>query len=273
MITGEWKREATEVVEDLIYRIPEGTPKKVQFKDFEKLPAAVSRYLRFALREGQPIVDVVRLTQTGSFLAGIWSPFHAEQYFSINPSALVWDASIRVAGFIPVRVRDTYQQGKGSMLAKMFGIFPLVHQKSASEIHIAALQRFLAESPWFPTSLLPGDRLVWTELDRNRALAKLTDCGIETSLEFEFNERGEIVSVFTPERYRYADGGFVPTAWAGYFKKYREVYGMQVPMEAEVEWIFPEGRCFSYFKATVTKIEFNNDVYNRFAPTCACEVG
>lgn len=273
MITGEWKRETTEVVANLIYRIPERLPTKVQFKDFEKLPGPVSKYLRFALKEGQPIIDAVRLTQSGDFLAGVWSPFRAEQYFSINPPAFVWDASIRIAGFIPVRVRDTYQQGKGSMLAKIFGIFRLLNQDRAVEINIAALQRYLAESPWFPTSLLPSDRLVWTELDANRALAKLTDCGIEVSLEFEFNERGEIVSVFTPERYRYADGEFVLTAWAGYFRKYREVDGMQVPMEAQVEWIFPDGHCFSYFKGNITEIEFNSDVYHRFAPTCACDVG
>lgn len=273
MIPGEWKRETTEVVENLIYRIPERIPKKVRFKDFEKLPEPVSKYLRFALKEGQPVIDAVRLTQSGRFLAGLWSRFDAEQYFSIDPPAFVWDASIRAAGIIPVRVRDAYQQGKGSMLAKIFGIFRLVKQENAPEINIAALQRYLAESPWFPTALLPSDRLVWSELDANRALAKLTDHGIEASLEFEFNELGEIVSVFTPERYRFADGKFIPTAWAGYFRNYREVRGMNVPMQAEVEWIFPDGHCFSYFKGNVTGIEFNSDVFQRFAPTCACEVG
>jgi Family of unknown function (DUF6920) len=158
------------------------------------------------------------------------------------------------------------------MLAKIFGIFRLINQENAEEINVAALQRYLAESPWFPTALLPSDRLVWSELDPNRALAKLRDRGIEVSLEFEFNELGEIVSVFTPERYRYADGQFVPTAWAGYFRKYREVHGMQIPMEAQVEWIFPEGRTFSYFNGNITEIEFNSDVYRQFSPTCECEV-
>lgn len=273
MIATEWNRDTTEAAENLIHRIPDHVPKKVQFKDFEKLPEAVARYLRFALTEGQPLIDAVRLTQSGHFLAALWSPFRAEQYFSIDPPAFVWDASIRVAGVIPVKVRDAYREGKGSMLAKMFGVFRLLNQQNAVEINIAALQRYLAESAWFPTALLPGNQLVWSELDTNRSLAKLTDGPLQVSLEFEFNELGEIVSVFTPDRYRYADGEFVQTAWAGYFRNYKEVHGMRIPMEAEVEWIFPQGRPFSYFKGNITKIEFNTDVFSRFTPACDCEVG
>jgi Family of unknown function (DUF6920) len=271
MIANEWKRETTQVVEDLIYRIPDRAPKKVEFKYFEKLPEAVAKYLRLVLKEGQPVINAVRLTQSGRFRAGLWSSFQAEQYFSIDPPAFVWDAGIRMAGIIPVKVRDAYLEGKGSTLAKIFGIFPFIHQRSVVEISIGALQRYLAESAWFPTALLPSDRLVWNELDAYSAVAKITDRGIEASLEFHFNEAGEIENVFAPGRYRYADGKFLFTPWAGCFKNYRQIHGMRIPMEAEVAWVLPEGR-FSYFKGQIKEIEFNGDVFHRFAPTCACEV-
>ncbi len=272
MIAAEWNRETTDVVEDLIHKIPEHVPKKVEFKDFEKLPEPVAKYLRHVLKEGQPTIDAARITQSGLFRAGCWTSFRAEQYFSTDPPAFVWSASVRMAHMFPVKVRDSYVEGKGSMLGKIFGIVPFIQQENAREINIAALQRYLAECAWFPTALLPSDRLTWSELGANRAIATLTDRGMEASLEFQFNEIGEIDSVFTPARYRYADGMFHLTPWAGYFKHYQQLHGMRIPMEAAVEWILPKGR-YPYFKGSVGEIEFNGDVLHRFAPTCACETG
>jgi hypothetical protein len=271
LIATEWNRQTTEVIEDLIYRIPEKVPKRVEFNDFDKLPKCVAKYLNLVLQKGGPIIEAVRLTQSGKFRAGGWTPFKAEQYFSTAPVAFVWNAKVRMAHLIPVKVRDAYREGKGSMVGKMFGTVPLVDQRNAQEINIASLQRYLAECPWFPTALLPSDRLRWSEIDSNRAMAKIKDRDLEVALEFQFNEIGEIVTVSTPGRFRYTNGKFLSTPWAGHFQDYQEVHGVRIPMKARVEWIFPEGP-FPYFEGEVTKIDFNGDVFRRFALTQACEV-
>jgi hypothetical protein len=273
MLNSNWNTQTYEVIEDLVYKIPERIPNEVRFRDFESLPDPVARYLRLALTEGQPQIEAVRLTQSGQFRTGLWFPFQAEQYVSTNPVSFVWNATIRMAGLIPMKVRDAYLEGNGSMLAKVFGIFPFLHQQDAEEINIAALQRYLAESVWYPSALLPSDRLIWTQLDYNRAVATLKDGKREASLEFDFNDRGEIETTFTPGRYRYEDGKFVLTPWIGYYTDYRQLHGMRIPMKAEVEWILPENRRFPYFKGNLASIEFNGDVFARFSPSfsCSCE--
>ena len=267
--SGKWNGETSRLLTQFIHPTSTLSGNRVSFKEFERLPEAVSRYFRFALKEGQPPLDAVRITQSGEIKAGWWCPFTAEQYFSIHSPGFVWDANVRTGPWITMKVRDTYLQGKGSMEARLFGVLPFLHSRDADEINQAALQRYLAESIWFPTALLPSDRLSWQAIGRNRALAKLKDREIEASMEFQFNDGGEIVEIFSPGRYRYAGGKFVLTMWRGAVRAYEEVKGIRVPMKVEIDWILPEGRC-PYFKSNIEKIEFNENALKHFSFGSSC---
>ena len=61
------------------------------------------------------------------------------------------------------------------MRAALFGLINLVNEREKPELNAGALHRFLAESLWFPTALLPSAKLVWTPVDDLYALATLTD--------------------------------------------------------------------------------------------------
>jgi len=50
--------------------------------------------------------------------------------------------------------------------------------------------RFLSESPWYPTALLPGKNLHWKGLDSNSARAVLSDSGYSVSAVFTFGAGG-----------------------------------------------------------------------------------
>lgn len=76
------------------------------------------------------------------------------------------------------------------------------------------------------------------------------DSGISVSLDFRFGDKGEIVSVYTPARYRDVNGNGVPTPWEGSFRGYERMDGMMVPREGEVAWILPEGR-LTYWRGRV----------------------
>jgi hypothetical protein len=258
--SARWNRKTSQVVKQLSHAMPREKAGAANFKDFEQLPAPVARYFRWALKEGQPFIRSARLVQVGEFRArqadNGWSSFDATQVFSAQPPGLVWDASIRMAPLVAVRVRDAYVAGQGSMQGKVLSLVSMIDERGKPELDAGALQRYLAEAVWFPTALLPREGLAWTALDDNRALATLTDCGTTVSLEFHFDETGEVTGVFTPGRHRAVGGTYELTPWAGHWRKYAERAGMRIPIEGEVEWHLPGG-AFPYWKGRVVRVEYD----------------
>ncbi len=260
---GSWHRETARLVEQSIQKIlpqSDRETKTVSFQDFDPLPEPVAKYLRLVLKEGQPYIRSASLTQAGEFRIGKdekgWKQFEAKQYFAANPPGSIWDANIRMAAAIAVRVRDAYTDAQGSMQAKILALIPVVNDRGKPELNAGALQRYLAESVWMPTALMPSDRLKWSEIDRHKALATLTDSQTTASLEFHFNDIGEVTGVFAPARYREVNGKYEPTPWAGYFYNYQERHGMRIPTAGYVEWQLGD-RSFPYWKGNITEVKYD----------------
>lgn len=253
---SNWNAETSRLIEKLSKKNSSVKPETVSFNNFDKLPAPVAKYFRLVLKEGQPIIQTARFKQKGEFfLNEKWIPFEATQHFSANPKGFIWVAEMRLNLLINVRVRDAFVEGEGSMKAKILPFFTVADAEKKAELDSAALQRYLAESVWFPTSLLPSENLVWGEINENRALATLNESGTTVSLEFRFNEAGEITEVFSPARFREADGEFVSTAWAGRFSNYEERNGMLIPTEGEVEWQLETGN-IPYWKGKIIDSQY-----------------
>lgn len=217
------------------------------FAHLGDIPPPVRRYFRAVLRDGQPLIRSVRVTQAGQFrsretsdVEAGWRPFRATQVFSTDPPEFVWDARIRMAPLLTVRVRDGYVGGKASMFGALLGLVPILRASDGPELRAGALQRYLAESVWFPTALLPRPGLSWSPLDDTHAKATITDGGTTVSLDFEFGPGGEIVSTRTAGRPRSAPGaagGFVTLPWGGRYRDYGQRSGVRVPAESEVYWV------------------------------------
>lgn len=250
-----WNRSTARAVGRLA---PSGTAGTFTPDQLAGLPAPVVRYFEFALAPGQPLIRTARIEHEGEFRGSLdapWSPFTSVQHFSVDPPGFVWDAAIRMGPLMTVRVRDSYLQGVGSMQGKLAALIPVVNARGSAELASGALHRYLAESVWLPTALLPGGGVTWEPVDDKTARATLTDSGVSVSLDFRFNEKGEIVRVYTPARYRDVDGQGVPTTWEGHFRSYDRVDGVMVPREGEVAWILPEGR-LTYWRGSLSGIRF-----------------
>jgi len=254
---AKWKTETARIVEKLKQTAFSNKTTLVSFNDFGNLPAPVQRYFRFALPEGQPVIRTARIRHTGEFqLNGKWIPFESEEHFSANPPAFVWDAKMRLNPLINIRVRDGYSGGQGSMVAKIFAVYPVVNAGGKDErLASGALQRYLAESAWQLTALLPSDNLKWSPIDESRALATLKDSGLTVSVEFTFNETGEITNTFSPARYYEKNGDYKLFPWAGRFWNYQKYSGMMIPTEGEVAWHLPEG-LMPYWRGHLTEAEY-----------------
>lgn len=255
--TSRWNAETARMVERLKQAATASEVKTVSFMDFDSLPAPVARYFRFALKDGQPIVRTARIRHTGEFnLNDKWIPFESEQHFSARPPAVVWDAKMRMNPLMNVGVRDAYLGGQGSMLAKVLSLVTMMNVSGDEKLASGALQRYLAESAWLPTALLPSNNLQWSAIDDRRALATLADARTTVSLEFSFNEGGEVIGIFTPARFRKVNGKYEPFPWAGRFWNYEERGGMMIPIEGEVEWHLPEGNA-PYWRGRIVDVDYD----------------
>jgi len=120
-------REVEALARD-VDRAPHGVVSLAAYPD---LPAPVRRYLEFAGVEGRERIRFARLRHTGTFRTGpgqAWMPIQGEEYFTAGPPGFVWFAAVRPVPFVPIRARDHYLHGRGSMLVKPLGLFTLANR-------------------------------------------------------------------------------------------------------------------------------------------------
>jgi len=127
-------------------------------------------------------------------------------------------------------------------------------ERGSRKLDEGELLRFLAESVWFPTVLLPGGCVRWEEVDYSTATAVLRDRDREVSTTFHFNDKDEIERAST-QRYRLVEGGYKLVSWTGYYGDYRRMGGILLPTEARVVWNLPDGD-FEYWRGRLMGIEY-----------------
>jgi len=250
-----WRRTSTEM-ERAIGSDNRGTQGRLTAEQLASVPAPVARYFRRTLCEDQRIIRSARIRQTGEFfLNGAWRPMRARQVFSASPPAFMWDARISAAPFMPVYVRDSYVAQRATMRADMLALYPLVNQSGSPELNAGALLRYLGEAAWFPTRLVPGEGLTWKPVDDERAEATLSDGSTTVSLQFRFDDQGDLIELYSPGRFRGVNGAFVPTPWRVRALGQEVVGGMRMMTPAVAEWVLPEGP-LPYWRGRIRDIEY-----------------
>jgi hypothetical protein len=223
------------------------------------LPEPVRRYFRTALQEGQPMIAGVQIDHSGTFNMGEeeeqWKPFTSTQHVVAQRPGFVWDARITMAPGMVAHVRDAYVSGRGTLVGKLFGLVTVVDQQDTPEMAQGELLRFLAESAWYPTALLPDHGIVWEAIDDTHAAATRTDGDTTVRLEFEFDGQDLIRSIYAEGRYRDVDGMPVATPWQGTFWDYANRDGMLIPLEGEVGWLI-DGQYRPYWRGRIEQIEY-----------------
>ena len=225
-------------------------------RELELLPEPVQRYFRAVLAEGQPIVAAVRLEQAGTFnmneATGNWKPFTSTQHVVTCRAGFDWDARITMMPGLTARVHDAYIAGEGFLHAAVYGLVSMVNMRGSGDMARGELMRFFAESPWYPTALLPSQGIVWSAVDQHSAHATLRDGELKITLLFRFNAEGLIDAVHAEARGRTSGGNAVSMPWEGRFWNYAKREGMRVPLEAEAAWIHPDG-AKPYWRGQITQ--------------------
>lgn len=229
----------------------------VDFDALADLPIPVQRYFRAVLQDGQPMVTRVHLRHQGTFNMGEttprWTSFTSDQLVITRRPGFDWDARIAMLPGLTIHVHDAYAAGEGVLRAALLGLVTVVDLRGTPDINAGELMRFLAEAPWYPTALLPGQGVRWAPVDDRSARATLTDGSITVTMEFGFSDDGLIETVRAEARGRTVSGETEPTPWQGRFWNYQDVQGIRMPFDGEVAWLLPDGP-YPYWRGHVTDV-------------------
>ncbi len=252
----QWQLETDRLRDRLTNGKQTINPKTYDTKELEGLPDPVQRFFRVVLKEGQPIVAAVNLSQQGIFnmseTEAKWSPFTATQFVTTQRSGFDWDARIQMAPGVSAFVHDAYALGAGSLHASLLGLFTVADVRDTPAAAQGELLRFFAEMPWYPTALLPSQGVRWEAIDDTSARATFTDAPTTVSLVFRFNAEGTIETMRAEARCR---DKLTAMPWSGRFWDYSVCNEMLIPLQGEVGWEYPDGIRL-YYKGKVTEINY-----------------
>ncbi len=246
-LVGEYRRklEKAALLKKLSNAPPAGRVIKVDYALLESLPLPVQNYFRHVLPDGQSFIKTTWLAQVGQLKltpkSKGWSAFKATQFISQDAVSFLWDAKINIAPLFYVRVRDSLIEAIGEGNVYLMSALSIGSDKDKPELNSGALYRYLAEAVWHPTALLPQSGVIWEPVSENKAIAHLTKFNISVSLEFTFNNIGEIIGIYTVDRYGKFGNKYVKYPWEGRFSDYKEFDGIKIPTKGEVGWHLPDG--------------------------------
>lgn len=255
-----WRSETDELRTRLeATRLPV-EPARFDARELDGLPPPVQRFFRAALTEGQPLVAAVRIEHAGTFnmseTGEDWKQFTSNQRVVTRRPGFDWEARIAMAPGLNALVHDSYIGGEGILHASVFGLFSIVDMRGTPDVAQGELMRFLAETAWYPTALLPSQGAGWEAVDDSSARVTLTDGELSLTMLFRFREDGLIASARAENRMRTVGGTAVPTPWEGRWSDYERREGMMIPLEGEVAWILPEGRK-PYWRGRIAEIQYD----------------
>ena len=223
--------------------------KVFSYDQLESLPEPVQRYFKLVLKEGQPYISYISLTHDGQFKAGLdkgWMNIKGEQYFTTQRPGFIWKGSTNL-----FTARDMFMEDRGSLKVSILNLYPLAEGKGSS-FDEGELQRWVAESVWFPTNLLPGEFICWTPVNAFTAQLSFRYKTIAFEFKVRFNAAGEITAMET-KRFMGETGS---EAWIVRLAGYKRFDGMFIPTKCEALWLLPKGE-FPYARFVVQKVVYN----------------
>lgn len=251
--------KAERMADALVQSASSPASSSVDFASFSELPPPVARYLRHVLTDGQQLIKLARMRQSGmlrtSTTSAAWSSFTARQLIVPTAPGFVWNARVQTPLATHVRVLDSYIAGVGAGRVSLLSAFALASEAGAPELDAGALHRYLAEAVWYPTALLPQSGVVWSPVNEYAAIATLTDSGTTVSLEFRFNAAGEVSGIYSPGRFGRFEGAYRQVPWEGRFQNYQTNAGMRVPQYGEVGW-YDHGTLQWVWKGDIVELQY-----------------
>lgn len=213
------------------------------------LPVPVQHYFRHVLKDGQPYINYVRLKHHGRFktsVRGKWETITGEEYFTVNKPGFIWKGKLNRLTAI-----DSFIAGEGRLKIYLFSIFRIANG-SGSKFSQGEVLRWLGESVWFPTALLPNDQLNWEPINDYQAKLIFTYKKLVVFYIVTFNDTYEIIQLETK---RYMGSNELET-WIGKLSNYKLLNNIMIPTTIQAIWNLKQND-FPYAVFYVDQIEYN----------------
>jgi len=251
----------TEVREtNKIWHSLETTPNNSVFTTemIAELPQPVQRYFLHTIQPGTPLANFVKLTMNGSFRLSSdkpWLPMQAEQIISAL-KGFVWKAKIG-SGLIKFIGADYCFNNFARMRFSIWGIIPVVNAHN-QDITRSAIGRFVGESFWLPSALLPQNSVDWQAIDDNTIEASMKVDDEPVILKFVIDSKGKVLKV-SLLRWgdKTEDGSHTYIPFGGEVLSEKTFEGFTIPSQINVGWWFGTDKYFDFFRANVEQAEFS----------------
>ena len=247
-------RQFTGEVESLFAQSKPIEYKIYNLAQLEGLPEPVQKYFKKVMKDDQPYISYARLQHDGQFKTGkdkSWVEIEGEQYFTIQKPGFVWKGNTSM-----FTARDMYVGNKGRLVVFLLSVFKILDGKGAA-YNQGELLRWLAESVWFPTNLLPTPYLSWKAIDGESSKLLFEHDAMSLSYIVRFLPGGEISEMETK---RFMDEKNLET-WIGKMTDYKEINQVWVPTKIEALWRLADGD-LSYARFHLKRLEY--DMPERF---------
>jgi hypothetical protein len=229
-------------------RAPE---ERIHAEVLASLPEPAQRMMKFAGIVGTEPVWSLRARWYGRFRLEErqpWLDCEAWHYDLASPLTRIFHMRLRMAGVLPVLVRDCYVGGHGRTLARALDAFPVADDTS-EETAIGQLVTYLNDAVLLAPSLLLGPHVSIQSAGEDSFEVALRDSGRRVSASVEVDHMGRVTQFFTndrfmrdparPERMR-------RTAWSTPVHGWQYVKGRMLPTRADAVWHVPGGGDFCY---------------------------
>ncbi len=232
-------------------------PAPVSEAELNDLPPPIARYLRASGLVGMKRISFARIYHSGEFKPGKdkkFMPANGEYLLTTRKPAFVWYGKISMFPGLYFSAIDYYFKGKGNMLVKILGTFPVVDARSAL-VDKSAFGRCVAEMTMVPSFFLDRDRIRWTGFGDDHAKCTVTDVGLSTKARLFFNNDGSLAKIAVERYYDRGNGQETLEKFVGLCSVIRDFNGLKLNTVYDGYWDLPEGE-LHYVHFVIDRIEF-----------------
>jgi len=220
-----------------------GDTSPVTEADLHGLPDVVQQYLGFMGVVGRPRDWSFRARFVGRFRLrpGLgWMPAEAWQYNSGRDVARIFVMRLRFARVVSMIGRDTYLNGHGRMIGKLFDRFTVADGQGV-EFDIGELTTYLNDAVLLAPSMLLDPSTSWRGVDDRIFDVTLTDAGRSVTGRVFLDDRGAPRDFSTTDRYADLPGRLVRAEWRTPVRCWELVDGRPLPGPMSAVWHLPQG--------------------------------
>jgi hypothetical protein len=233
-------------------------------QDIVSLPQSIQKWLRSSGAIGREEIKLTYVKQEALMKLKPeqtkWYSAQAIQYITTQKPAFIWTVEMNMMPLITIKGRDKSYEGKGEMLIKLNSLINIVNEDGV-KIDEGALQRYLAEIVWSPSSAI-SPYIEWEEIDSLTTKAIINYKGTVASGSFYFNEKGDFVK-FTTMRYKDNILKAKRYPWVITVQEYKTFEGIRVPSKTKVTWELDK-KDWTWLNLEIKDIKYNNNAKKIF---------